>query len=248
MRTTAVAVGILLQALTSATLAVAREHPRDFPNFTLCPIHLGWSVDDFTGDPIPDSPVRLREPDLVFVAAGRKAVITFLACNETVDGSQNHGPVNVRIDDVAVVERTAYEQYQAASVPSGNRPTWCYFDGFGSLYDISVGSVFAPPGSSRVRPFTRWWPFFDDFENPARTGLFWKFVGARVADIGASGQGLILAEAEFGSGEHDQQCGLARLEVSRLQPGAEYVVDFKWSVFDLDNGMRPLITYIDTTP
>jgi hypothetical protein len=247
MRTTALTIAILVCGGASARRAAARENPRDFPNFTLCPIHLGWTVDELTGEPVPGSQVRLREPELVFVAEGRNAVITFAACDEA-PRDLDYGPVSVAIDDVSVVERAAYEQYQVATAPAGNRQTWCYFgNDTPELYDISVGSVFAPPPDSRVRPFTRSWPFADHFNSAAQSAIYWQFLGAEVQDTPGLGKVLVLAQGGFGPDDR-RQCGMARLRVGRLRPGIEYVVDFKWSVGGVERGIRPLTTMIDTRP
>jgi hypothetical protein len=238
-----VTLGILLCAFLPGLADAGRENPRAFPNNTMCPIHMGWPVNE-AGERQPSAGVQLRE-GLTFRATGRKAIISFVACEEHKRNEidEEDVAIDVWLDDVAIIERTVYERYQVPSTPTGDLNRWCYFDDVD--YEITVGSVFEPTaGPVRVRPFSRSWPFQDNFEDPVRTSRYWEFDGAEVQDRFGVGNVLVLAQARSGQ----LQCGMARLQVPRLVPDTEYVVDFKWYVTNIYNGIRPLITFIDTEP
>jgi hypothetical protein len=232
----------------SGSVVADRKNPRNFPENTFCPIHLGWQV-DFSGTPVPNT-TRIQE-GLKFVAAGPRAVVSFLACDRNSALDDNLGEfdlagttVDVRVDDVAVVREDVFLNHQRATVPD---PVGCYFSGAHPFPEIAVGSVFDRSLRVKATPFTARMPFFDDFSRPVVTERLWRFGGAELD----TNQGtLVLARTD--DQRTELRCSTASFRVQYLVKGKPYVVDFKWSVSGgnngIDDGEPMLLTFFDLNP
>ena len=83
-----------------------------------------------------------------------------------------------------------------------------------------------------VKPFTRKWPFFTDFERRVRGK---KLNGATVETdpLDPSNKVLFVARGNTGRNEDPtfglEQCRKASFHIRRLQKNQQYVIDFDWS-------------------
>jgi hypothetical protein len=239
---------LALLSLLSSSVIADRKNPRNFPEGSFCPIHLGWQV-DFSGIPIQDT-TRIQQ-GLKFVAAGPRAVVSFLACDRNSALDDNLGEfesigttVDVRVDDVAVVREDVFLNHQKATIPD---PVGCYFSGAHPFPDIAVGSVFDASMRVKATPFTARMPFFDDFSKAAVTERLWRFGGA---ELDTNQGSLVLARTSDQRAE--LRCSTASFRVQYLLKGKTYVDDFKWSVSGgsngIDDGEPMLLTFFDLNP
>ena len=233
----------LFSVLSALAIAQSRKNPRDFPEGTTCPIHLGWEVDLVNGEGVPDpsSAPRIHQ-GLTFVAEGPSASVNFLACDRNsalIDGLSDFDAlgetIEVRIDDVAVVREDVFVSHQRATVPE---EFGCYFSVAEPFPFLAVGSFFDRTVAPPKRPFSFAVPFADDFSSPVDTESRWRFAGAELDE----GEGNLVLARQFRPVVGEVQCSSASFKVTRLLAGQTYVLDFKWRVTGFGQAGEPVLT------
>ncbi len=169
----------LLSVLSVLALAQERKNPRNFPEGTTCPIHLGWEVDLVNGQGVPDpsSTPRVHE-GLTFVAEGPRAAVTFLACDRNsalIDGLSDFDAigetVEVRIDDVAVVREDIFLSHQRAAVRRRNSDaTSTSSIRFRRSPSVRLSTEPSHPRNVRSRSPYRSWTIFPTGAKPRAAG------------------------------------------------------------------------------
>ena len=245
---------VVVCILASPLLAVAqgRKNPRDFPDFTLCPINLGWSVDATTGTILPPPAQPIRPPARTFTATGTAAEIALVACDRGLTDDHPDG-LDLAIRNFAVVRQDVYESHQ---VQSTFPDFTCYLaNGTEDTFFRKVGSLFSPSVTPAVTPQTLKFPFFDDFSDLAASQSAWRLDGAEIRsfDLNEPGTGaftaaaLVLARVPASAGENS--CSRASVKVRRLRAGQKYVIDFKWESKGIVNAPEiEMLTFVDTKP
>ena len=255
-------VGAAIVCVLSTPLMVVgegRKNPRDFPDGTLCPVNLGWSVDPLLGDTV--EPKVLRPPLHTFTAAGTDAEISLVACDGGLTGERPGLEVWVR--DFAVVRKDIYESHQAAGGyphdPLDPFANTCYFahgDEAGTPFARLVGSTFNSGLAPAVNPLTLKFPFFDDFSNLASSQKKWRLDGAEFKTVTLNDPRLpaffdatALVMARDHAGAAPDFCSMARVKVRHLKKGETYVIDFQWENKGTQNVPDvQMLTFVDTNP
>ena len=240
--------------LVSPLIVVAdgRKNPRDFPDFTLCPINLGYAVDPILGTILPPPAQPIRPPALTFTAAGTDAEIALVACDRGLTDDHPDG-LDLAIRNFAVVRQDVYESHQ---VLSPYPDFTCYLaNGGEDTFTRKVGSLFSPSVTPAVSPLTLKFPFFDDFSDVAASQKKWRLDGAELKsfDLNDPATGfftataLVLARVPATPGENS--CSRASVKVRHLRKGQKYVVDFQWESKGIVTAPEiEMLTFVDTQP
>ena len=231
-----------------------RKNPRDFPDGTLCPVNLGWSVDQNDGTPVPPPAQPIRPPAHTFTATGTDAEITLVACDGGLTSANELG-LALWIRDFAVVRKDVYETHQAL----GTYPdTTCYIprsDEGATPHVRKVGSTFAPSVSPAVNPQTLKFPFFDNFSS-AIAQKKWHLDGATFETVelsdprvgSFSGTALVLARTHDDASQN--ACSKASIKIKHLRKDEAYVIDFQWESKGVQSPVPDIemLTFVDTNP
>jgi hypothetical protein len=219
----------------------ARASVRDFP-VSLCPAHFGRPV-SADGKTVQNLPVRLRQ-ELVFVAPRSSVDVTLSNCGPVRDPN-----VTVRLDDFAVVRKAFFEGHQVDLEPTSfddeGNPVFdtsdCYQDQHQG-WSKTVGSVFDPAQKGLCGPGNPQCPFLDGLEDDP--SAHWTLSGNAeiVADPFGGSTQLFLRPAGGG-----QDCSTARLTVSNLVQGEQYVLDYDWAADGFTAGERILTVDLPAT-
>lgn len=231
-----------------------RKNTRDFPESTLCPVNLGWFVDEFgVVQPPPASPIRPAAH--TFVATGLTAKVSLVSCDRGLRDDHPDGR-DLWVTNFAVVRKDVYESHQAAAVYSSLGSS-CYVpNGTETEFTRTVGSTFDPSIAPQAAPNSVRFPFFDDFSNLTASNLRWNLDGAEFKTVTVSDPrsatptlASVLALARVPADPNQNSCSQASAWVFNLRRGQTYVIDFFWQT----NGMEPapdieMLTFVDTSP
>ncbi len=216
------ALGMLVFVALITQANAARDAIREFPHTRKCPAT--FAAIDPGGQYDPRT--------LTFEATSRSATLTFLACSDRLGND-----VNLSLDHVMVVEKTLFDA-KRLNYPDDVPEDYgvALWEDVGLLEPVCYGNekVTSVFDRSAATPFSRAWPFYDDFEGP--TPLPWKLtnceIGPEVKDEvhlnvipnDTQSRSLLLTRA----GENT--CASASIRIHHLVKTRKYVVDFSWFV------------------